>query len=66
MTKPTSWIITVEESDDGSGDLVLPLNDEIMESAGWKIGDTIIWIDNKDGTWSIKKKENEPPTNPTE
>ena len=66
MTKPTSWIITVEEADDGSGDLVLPLNDEIMESAGWKIGDMITWIDNKDGTWSIKKKENEPPTNPTE
>ena len=66
MTKPTSWIITVEEADDGSGDLVLPLNDEIMESAGWKIGDMITWIDNKDGTWSIKKKENESPTNPTE
>ena len=66
MTKPTSWIITVEEADDGSGDLVLPLNDEIMESSGWKIGDMITWIDNKDGTWSIKKKENESPTNPTE
>ena len=66
MTKPTSWIITVEEADDGSGDLVLPLNDEIMESAGWKIGDMITWIDNKDGTWSIKKKENESPTNSTE
>ena len=66
MTKPTSWIITVEEADDGRGDLVLPLNDEIMESAGWKIGDMITWIDNKDGTWSIKKKENESPTNPTE
>ena len=66
MTKPTSWTITVDEADDGSGDLVLPLNDEIMDSAGWKIGDMITWIDNKDGTWSIKKKENESPTNPTE
>jgi hypothetical protein len=37
-----------------------------MESAGWKIGDTLEWIDNKNGTWSIKKKENEPSTNPTE
>jgi hypothetical protein len=64
--KPTSWTITVEEADDGSGDLVLPLTDEIMDSAGWKIGDTITWIDNKDGTWSIKKKENESPTNPAE
>jgi hypothetical protein len=37
-----------------------------MESAGWKTGDTLEWIDNKDGTWAIKRKENEPPTNPTE
>jgi hypothetical protein len=66
MSKPTQWTITVETADDGSGDLVLPLTDEIMESAGWKIGDTLEWIDNKNGTWSIKKKENEPSTNPTE
>ena len=66
MNKPTQWTITLEEADDGSGDLVLPLTDEIMESAGWKIGDTLEWIDNKNGTWSIKRKENEPPTNPTE
>lgn len=66
MNKPTQWTITVEEADDGSGDLVLPLTDEIMESAGWQIGDTLEWIDNKNGTWSIKKKENEHESNPTE
>ena len=66
MNKPTHWTITLEAADDGSGDLVLPLTDEIMESAGWKTGDTLEWIDNKDGTWSIKRKENESPTNPTE
>jgi len=66
MNKPTTWTITVEEADDGSGDLVLPLTDEIMESAGWQIGDTLEWIDNKNGTWSIKKIENEPSTNTTE
>lgn len=56
------WTITLEEADDGSGDLVLPLTDEIMESAGWKIGDVLEWIDNKDGTWILKRKENETPT----
>jgi hypothetical protein len=66
MIKPTSWTITLEAADDGSGDLVLPLTDEIMESAGWKTGDTLEWIDNKNGTWSIKRKEDEPPTNTTE
>ena len=66
MNKPTSWAITLESADDGSGDLVLPLTDEIMESAGWKTGDTLEWIDNKNGTWSIKKIENEHESNPTE
>ena len=59
MNKPTTWTITLEEADDGSGDLVLPLTDEIMESAGWKSADTLNWIDNKDGTWILKKVENE-------
>ena len=54
-----SWVITVEEADDGSGDLVLPLTDEIMESAGWKTGDTLIWTDLKNGSWSLKKKEDD-------
>jgi len=59
MSDNKSWIITVEEADDGSGDLVLPLTDEIMESAGWKTGDTLIWTDLKNGSWSLKKKEDD-------
>ena len=51
------WIITLEEADDGSGDLVLPLTDEIMAEAGWKIGDTLEWIDNKDNTWTLRKQD---------
>jgi len=26
-----SWIVTLEEADDGSGDLVLPFTEEILE-----------------------------------
>jgi hypothetical protein len=37
--------------------LILPLNDDILEDAGWKTGDTIEWIDNKDGSWTMRKKE---------
>jgi hypothetical protein len=40
-----------------TGDLILPLSDEIFEGLGWKIGDTIQWIDNKDGSWTMKKVE---------
>jgi hypothetical protein len=65
MSKPTSWTVVLESADDGSGDLILPLTDEIMESAGWQIGDTLEWIDNKNGTWSIKKKENGQKSNST-
>jgi hypothetical protein len=57
MTKHKTWTLTLEEADDGSGDLVLPLTDEIMESAGWKTGDTLIWTDLKNGSWSLTKKD---------
>jgi hypothetical protein len=53
----TSWTITLEEADDGSGDLVLPLPQDLLDGAGWKEGDTIEWIDNDNGTWSMKKVE---------
>ena len=33
----TSWIIGLEE-DPETGDLILPLPDELLESQGWKIG----------------------------
>jgi len=53
----TSWTITLEEAEDGSGDLVLPLPQDLLDGAGWKEGDTIEWIDNNNGTWSMKKVE---------
>jgi hypothetical protein len=53
----TQWTITLEEADDGSGDLVLPLPQDLLDGAGWNEGDTIEWIDNNNGTWSMKKVE---------
>lgn len=52
----TSWTIIVEEADDGSGDLVLPFPEDLMQLQGWVEGDTLEWIDNKDGSWTLKKK----------
>ena len=51
-----TWTITLEE-DPETGDLILPLCDDILEGTGWKTGDTIDWIDNKDGSWTMKKIE---------
>ena len=50
------WTINLEE-DPETGDLILPLNDDILEQTGWKTGDAIDWTDNKDGSWTMKKIE---------
>jgi len=49
------WTVTVEEANDGSGDLVIPLPQELLDLQGWKEGDTLEWSDQKDGTWTIEK-----------
>ena len=51
-----SWIVTLEE-DPETGELILPLNEDILDDAGWVTGDIIEWIDNKDGSWTMRKKE---------
>jgi hypothetical protein len=53
-----SWSLTLEQDPD-SGDLVLPFTDEILNEVGWKEGDVIEWIDNKDGSWSLQKVNND-------
>ena len=51
------WTIDLEEADDGSGDLVMPLPQDLLDSAGWKEGDVLEWKDLGDGTWSLTKKK---------
>jgi hypothetical protein len=53
---------TVLIQEDENGDLFFKLSDHVwkeLEEEGWQIGDTLDWTDNKDGSWSIKKKEEE-------
>lgn len=45
--------------EDANGDLILPLEDEIFADLGWEVGDTVVWKDLGDGSWSITKKEPE-------
>jgi hypothetical protein len=47
-------IITLENDEEGN--LVLPLSEDILKEVGWETGDVIDWIDNKDGSWTMKKK----------
>ena len=52
--KPKTW--TVEVSMDGlTGDAFLPIPDEVMDLVEWNLYDELEWIDNKDGSWIIRK-----------
>ena len=56
-TGDTTWICTLEE-DPETGELVMPLPSELMESQGWNIGDTLTWdFDNESGTAILKKEK---------
>ncbi len=50
-----SWTLQIEE-DSETGDSILTFPPDLLKEAGWKEGDTLEWIDNKDGTWSLLKK----------
>jgi bifunctional DNA-binding transcriptional regulator/antitoxin component of YhaV-PrlF toxin-antitoxin module len=56
MTTNKTWTVTLEE-DPESGDVILPFTNEMLEEVGWKEGDVLEWIDNKNGSWSLVKKE---------
>jgi hypothetical protein len=52
------WEITVEE-DPETGELILPLPQELLDLQEWKEGDELEWTDNGNGSWTIAKiKEN--------
>jgi len=54
----TSYTLPVEYHAD-SDEHFITLNDEILEKVGWKIGDTLVWTDLGDNTWSLTKKPTE-------
>ena len=45
------------EQDPETGDIILPLNDEILASIGVKEGDMVTIMDREDGSFSITKAE---------
>ena len=55
----------VLEEDPETGDLMLPFTDEILADVGWQIGDTLKLIENGDGSWTIRKVNEDPETNRT-
>lgn len=51
---PKTWTLTVEE-DPETGEAYLQLPPEAIEIAGWKEGDSLVWKDLGDGSWSLEK-----------
>ena len=51
------WTFDLEEADDGSGDIVMPLPQDLLDSAGWKEGDVLEWKDLGNGSWSLTKQQ---------
>lgn len=49
----SSWTVPVD--DDG----VVTFPDSLIKKTGWKEGDTLDWIDQKDGTFLLKKSKRE-------
>jgi hypothetical protein len=60
----TRWTLEVQV-DPETGEQILEFPDDLMESAGWKEGDVLQWIDNKDGSWTLRKKDENTETNRT-
>jgi hypothetical protein len=52
-----SFVRTIVEDPEHPGEMLLDLGDELCEQMGWKPGDTIVWKDNGDGTFTLKKAD---------
>ena len=53
-----SFARTIVQDPNHPGEMLLDLGDELCEHLGWQPGDTIDWIDNKDGTFTLRKLTN--------
>jgi hypothetical protein len=50
-------MFSIEIEADENGELMLEFPDELMEALDWQPGDTITWKEEKDGSWTLQKKE---------
>ena len=51
-----SWTLPVQYNEE-TDEHFIELTEEIMEASGFEPGDTLDWEDNKDGSYTMKKKE---------
>ena len=53
---PKTWTVVLDE-DLETGELLLPLPDELIASLGWKEGDNLVWDVRTDGSIGLSKQE---------
>ena len=56
MTENKHWVVTVEE-DPETKELVIPFTPDMLAQVGWDFGDTILWEDNQNGSFTLSKQE---------
>jgi len=49
-------MVQVVEDPANPGELLLDLGLELCAQLGWQVGDTVQWIDQKDGSWLLQKQ----------
>jgi len=57
MTTPNTLIRRLIEDPNDPEQLILDLGQELCDELGWNVGDTLVWTDNQDGSWQIKKAD---------
>jgi len=50
-------VVTLEQ-DPETGELILPIPTDLLSQMGWVEGTELFWIDNENGTFSLKEKQN--------
>jgi ABC-type lipoprotein release transport system permease subunit len=55
MGKITSFVRVLKEDPEFPGEFMLDLGQDLVDQLGWKIGDTVTWRDNQDGTWTLTR-----------
>jgi hypothetical protein len=55
QTTDTTWIVQLEK-DPETGELVMPIPQELLEAQGWSIGDVLTWEFTDNGSATLRKK----------
>jgi hypothetical protein len=54
IEKIMSWTAIVEQTDDGEYFIKFPM--ELCDQMDWAEGDTLVWYNQNNGSWILKKK----------